>query len=589
MAANDTWAQIQKRITALEALYTRMDKTRDLVYMDPPFKLVGFGPNAKPLSNVINITSNAATVFGNAIASDLMGTKWQMVVEGKGISKTQASDIERFINDNFAQADEWLLESLGMSSLDAWLANHVCVRSLIGVRWISQVVKGEYILDCLPVDMRWTPFRYGKDGLDWVANITWKSREDIIEMFPKFTIPGGRDAPLTNEKSSSSELEVRDYWNGVKNETWVARGEAGQQPHSLGRPPFVIVSPSAGFMLRDRGWLEHDAEDLFYLNKGVWDEENRNLSVEQTFAFRQLYPAYEYETDVMDGSPSDPAPKTGESLKRRKGESHQVVELGDMNNASRFSRQDIKQMREIGSISDAELGTTFGDRPGVWFTRQFEIRQKFLAARLEAIQMMKQGLARLMIEQFINSKNEKGKDFGEVSIGRRGQKNTFSAKSLGDPDTYTITARFMVSSKTQEYMNMTQAAAAKSIGMPQEIIDRDILKVENPAEMRRLRDIEQVRQADPVIGLYEMARSYAEEAEGMADEKEADKKKIISMQLTDDMVNIMKARQQPQPVEAPATQVRQPEEPRGDGRAVDRLMGPQGGGVGAQPREGVPL
>ena len=143
MATSDTWTKIQRRITDLQGLYDRQDKTRDLVYMDPPYQLKGFGPNPKPLSNVINITSNAATVFGNAIASDLMGTKWQMVVEGKGISKTMASDIEQFIKDNFAQADEWLLERLGMSSLEAWLANHVCVRSLIGVRWISQVGNGE--------------------------------------------------------------------------------------------------------------------------------------------------------------------------------------------------------------------------------------------------------------------------------------------------------------------------------------------------------------------------------------------------------------------------------------------------------------
>ncbi|KKM96821.1 hypothetical protein LCGC14_1174230, partial [marine sediment metagenome] len=515
-----------------------------------------------------------------------MGTKWQMVVEGKGISKTMASEIEQFIKDNFAQADEWLLESMGMSSLEAWLANHVCVRSLIGVRWISQVLKGEYILDCLPVDMRWTPFRHGKDGLDWVAPITWKSREDIEELFPKFSIPGGGASLTTIGKASGSEFEVRDYWDGTHNETLVAKGEAGQQPHSLGRPPFVIVSPSAGFMLRDRGYLEHDAEDLFYLNKGVWDEENRTLSVDQTFAYRQLFPPFERETENYDGSPATPVPKLGEVLKVRKGELAQEVPQGDMNRASQTSRLDIKQMREIGSISDAELGTSFGNRPGVWFTRQFEIRDKFMAPRRGAIGIMKQGLARLMIEQFQKAKDQKGKDFKEVSIGRRGSKNKFSAKSLGDPDSYTITARFMVSSKTQEFMNMTQAAAAKSIGMPQEIIDRDILKVENPAEMRRLRDIEQARQADPVIGLYEMARSYAEEAQGMEDEKEADKKKIISMQLTDDMVAIMKQRQQPQPP-APGSEVRQPEEPRGDGRAVDRLLGPQGGGAGAAPREGA--
>lgn len=583
MAANDTWAKIQRRITDLQGLYDRQDKTRDLVYMDPPFKLMDWTGKVS-LSNVINITSNAATVFGNAIASDLMGTKWQMVVEGKGISKTMASEIEQFINDNFAQADEWLLESEGMSSLDAWLANHVCVRSLIGVQWISQVVNGEYMLTCIPRDMRWTPFRFGKDGLDWVAPITWKSREDIEELFPGFSIPGGGEVQAG--KASGSEFEVRDYWDGRHNETWVAKGEAGQQPHSLGRPPFVIVSPSAGFMLRDRGYLEHDAEDLFYLNKGVWDEENRTLSVDQTFAYRQLFPAYEYpvKPEFYDGSPSDAAPKTGESLKRREGEIHEIVEMGDMNRASQTSRLDIKQMREIGSISDAELGTSFGNRPGVWFTRQFEIRDKFLTPRRGAIGVMKQGLAKLMIEQFQKAKDEKGKDFKEVSVGRRGSKNKFSAKSLGDPDTYTITARFMVSSKTQEFMNMTQAAAAKSIGMPQEIIDRDILKVENPAEMRRLRDIEQARQADPAIALAEMGVRHAEEAERMDDETEKDLKNFESKLLIERAVSIIKQRAQPQPLPPEAT-VPRVEDPKGDGGAVGRLLGPQGGGAGA--REGV--
>ncbi len=586
MAANDTWAQIEKRITALNGLYDRMDKTRELVYGDPLYKLLDWS-GKKPLSNVINITSNAATVFAYAIASDLMGAKWQMVVEGKGISKTQASEIEQFIKDNFVQADEWLLESLGMSSLDAWLANHVCVRSLIGVQWISQVVKGRYVVDCIPRDMRWTPFRHGKDGLDWVAPITFMSREDVAELFPKFLMPGG--GKFQEGKSSSSEIEVRDFWDSKHNETWVAKGEAGQQQHSLGRPPFVIVSPSVGFMLRDRGYLEHDAEDLLFLNRNIWNEENRTLSVEQTFAYQQLFPSFERETENYDSNPATPVPKLGEVRKVPKGEKAQLVTQGDMNRASQLARQDIKQQREIGSISDAELGTTFGDRPGVWFTKQFEIRQKLMNPRLEALGIMKQGLARLMIEQFLSAKDERGKDIKEVSVGRRGSKNKFSPKSLGDPDTYTITARFMVSSKTQEYMNLQQAAAAKSIGMPQEIIDRDILKVENPAEMRRLRDIEQARQADPAIGLYEMARSYAEEAEQMEDEKESNKKKIISIMLTDDMVQILRARQQPQPEQAPDSQVRQPEEPQGDGNAISRLVGPQGGGQGVVPTEEVPL
>jgi len=526
--AKTTWQKIDDKMKQLKGLHQRMDTTMKLLYPeDYPFKLRDF-KDQYDLDNVINVTGNQAINFGDAIVSDLMSATWQTVVEGD-ISSRQAHDIEQFIEDNFEQADEVLLNKFGMSSLYDWLCNHVCFRGLIGVRWLSQISQGQYETDCLPIDMRWCAFQWGRNGLSWVAPVFFRNKEDILEEYP--------DAKIVGE----SEIEVRDYWDAKRNEVWVARNRIFDQRNTVRYPPFVIVFPPSGFMLRDKGYLKHEAEDIFYKNRKLYDEMNRSLSIEQTIGMDILYPPYEYETDNFDATPARPVPKSGETKKVPKGERHQPVPRGDLNRASITAREDIYRMIELGGISDAELGSARLDRPGIWFAKQFEIRHKLEKARFQALAMMKEGLARMMIKQFIAS--AEGKE--EIYIGRTGRRNKFSVKMLGDPDKYRISFRPMISSKEQEIVNLAQAQAAIGIA-PMKIIVRDILKAEDPDGWMRDFEMEQAKKANPAIGLAEMAVRYAEEAEDTEDENDKALKNWQSMMLVHDYVMMMRARMQPQ-------------------------------------------
>lgn len=572
--ARDTWGKIDERMSQLTDLHTRMDETRKLAYMED-FKLRDFA-DKHDLDNVINVTGNQPAVFAHSLISDLQSAKWQTVVEGD-ISQRQAHDIEQFVEDNFEQADEQLLERFGIASLYDWLCNHVCIRSVIGVRWLSQVNNGMYELDCLPVDMRWAAHRQGRNGLLWAAPIFFRSSEDIEDEFPPEARLSGVNIP------DGHEVEVRDYWGKDTNEVWVAKGKIFEQANHLGYPPFVIVYPPSGFMLRDKGYLKHEAEDIFFLDRKLYAELNRALSIEQTIGMDVLYPPYEYETDDFDARPSRPPPKSGETRKVPKGEMHKPVPRGDLNRASLTAREDIYRMIELGGISDAELGSARLDRPGIWFAKQFEIRHKLEKARFQALTMMKEGLARMMIKQFLAS-NE-GQE--EIYIGRTGKKNKFSPAMLGDPDSYRISFRVMQSSKEQEIVNLAQAQAARGI-VPERIIVRDILKAEDPAGWEREMEMEKAREANPAIGLAEMAVKFAEEAEDIEDETEAELKKWQSMMLVHDYVMQMRARMQPpQPEQTP--QGRQPEAARGNlsGLAsLPKLLG--GGGITGQPQPRTP-
>ena len=538
MANKTNWQIVSNRMKQLNKLHERMDKTRDLAYMED-FHLTTFD-GKQYLDNVINVTGNSPVTFANAIASDLMTAKWQTVVEGD-ISSKQTRDIEQFVDDNFEQADEVLLNKFGLPSLDAWLCNHVCLRSLIGVKWIGQVDKnGNYLLDVLPCDMRWFAWQHGLNGLSYAAPMFFRNSDDIMLEFP--------DAKL----SENTELVLVDFWDSVTNEVLVSKGDtyevtaAGtqidKQKNSLGYPPFVIVSPATGFMLRDKGYLEHEAEDIFFMNRKLYKEMNRALSIEQTLGMDVLYPPYERETEDMDSEPAEPVPKSGEVKKVPKGERAQPVPRGDLNKASLTAREDIYNQLQLGGISDAELGSARLDRPGIWFAKQFEIRHKLEKARLEALAMMKEGLARMMIKQFIGSAS------GELLIGKTGRRNKFSPKMLGDPDKYRVSFTYGISSKEMEIVNLAQAQAARGI-VPDRIIIRDILRADDPAGWERELQLQKAKEANPAISLLQMAVKYAEEAADVEDETEADMLKLQSKILLHDYVMMMRARLNPTPPE----------------------------------------
>jgi len=570
----DTLEKVKKRVAELQPLYDRMDKTKDLVYLSP-YKMRNF--DKAEMENVINVTTNWPAIYANAIISDLMGAIWQTVIESNTkLSDKQKHVIENFIEDNLAQADEQLA-TRGMADLFTWLCNHVCIRSLIGARWISQFDKGVYKNDCLPVDMRWTPFEFGKDGLSWVAHKTFRSKARILS---QYGVDVGED-----------EIEVTDFWDCEKNEVWLGdekvdtvvvngKVQKRQEEHPFGYPPFVIVIPSSGFMLRDKGYIEHEGEDLLFLSRGLYEERSRQVSIEQTLGMDVLFPPYEQESDEP-GTPADKPPKTMQTKKVKKGELHQLLPRGDITNAFRASRADIQNMIEMGGPL---LPRAYNQPPSaVEVQAEVELLARWHYPRVKALAQFRQQLSRMMIDQYIKiSEQVKGKS--DITIGATGQKRIYSVQQLGDPGTYTIKNQLMTKSKKQEIVNLAMFEAARG-ELPLRVRLTDILMADDPDGIMRELDIEKARQADPAIGLFEMAIRYAEEAENL-EGSDADTRKIQSMMLTERGCSIIRQRaQMPQPLPEEATVPR--EKTKGpSGQPLMHLMGGGGGGGGQrQPTE----
>ncbi|KKN76914.1 hypothetical protein LCGC14_0365650 [marine sediment metagenome] len=563
----DTMTLVDNRIKAMSDINDRMDETSKFLHWDDtPYKLVK--PDGKTLlTDAISVTPNMPKVFVHSVVADLMSGKWQTVVEGS-ISGRQSHIIETFADDNLIQADEYMLKRYGIPSLFGWLCNHVCVRWAIGVRWISQVIDGEYKIDCLPVDMRWTPFERGEEGLWWVCPQIFMSGSAIKRKYPDVNISEGDD----------KKYEVRDFWDGEKNELWIEgkKVEGRQEKNPFGHPPFVIVIPASGFMLRDEGYLKHEGEDILFLNAGLYTELARSLSLEQTSGYAGLYPAYEQERINFDGRPSEPVPELDESVAVREGERHLPVPRGDINKAGQTARVDLQTMIENGGpITPRQYNTP---PSAILLAGETEMISRLQNSRKQALGIFRSQLVDMMIAQFIKV----GK--GEVLIGKQGKKTKYSPSKLGNPDEYTVNYQLTVKSRRQEIANLAEFTAAYG-KLPLKWNLTNILMVDDPDGIIGELDIEKWKDADPSIGMFEGAMKYAGAAEDMEDGAEKDFKNWESMMLVDEGVRIVKQRMQPQqlPEEAATPQV---EKPKSNANALLGL-GSGGGGQTRPPQEVV--
>jgi len=569
MAEKTTWEIITDRQTALSELYKRMDETSKYLYWDDnPYRFVK--PDGKTeLDDGISITPNTPKVFAHSVISNLLTGKFQTVVDGK-LSPKETHTIEQFIEDNFLQADEYIRQRFRISSLFSWLCNHVCNRGLIGVKWLAQIENGQYKISCVPLDMRFCPFEDGSEGIrdGWIAHITRRSPKALKAEYPEASISGTRD------------LEVRDYWDAEKNEVWAASEKIFEQKNGYGYPPFVVQIPSAGFQFRDEGYLKHEGEDALFLNKGLFMELARTLSLEQTAGYASIYPGYEKQKEFLDGKPSEKAPRIDESRDVLRGETHIPVPRGDMSRAGISARADIlKMIGEGGTITPRSYNTP---PSAVELFGEAELISQFQNCRKEAIGALRSELSMMMIDQFI--KVSKGKS--GVEIGSRGKKNIYSAGQLGDPEKYYVTYHLMVKSKRQELANLTEFAAVYNL-LPLEYNLKNILMAEDPDGIIRQLELEKAKKMNPALALAEMGLRYLEEAENTEDEIMADLKREQAQIIAHEYVMLMRAKLQPPPAQPIPTEVGKIKEEKANIQPLVPLLGSRGlmGGGGGSPRQ----
>ena len=563
----NTLEKIQEAESELSALYKRMDEDKKAVELDS-YTLKGISDQFKDkeMPGTVSVTMNKPAVFANAVVSILQGAKTQIAVEG--MSDKQNHIIEQFLGDMLYTADQKLIRQKKPTTW-AWSCFHVCNRGPVGLR---MTYDRDGTPNILPLDMRWTPFQDGVNGVLWAAPKSWRTAADIRSEYKNL-----EGVNVSSLPSTGKNITCYDYWDAEKREVWVSGQKILEQENPYGEAPFAIQFPAVGTMFLDQGYLEHWAESIFFMVRDIFPEWNRLMSIQQSMAVRVLKPPYAQEKDDP-ASPADPYPDHAGSLTAYgKGEVPTPLETKDLNNAFVRASSSLSGALQEGSINDAELGNVMLDRTAVWIGEQTELRNRLLHPRTEALEHLFQQLYYMAIKFYGMV------SFAEPSmLGKRGSGKIYTAEMLGDPDNYTINVHYMTKNTRQEIANIAIANAAKGL-YSEEDIHRDILKDEDVAgTLRRLR-ADEARRSSPILFFRSQALALLDEAETKKDEEK--KRLLVDAQVVADRMveEIIKSKMamagtmQPQPAKTP-------EQSKGNSQALMALPGLFGAGGGKQPQ-----
>ena len=511
----DTLKTVSDAEGSFETLCERMDADASLAYLD---KYTLQTTNKKDIPNVVSVTMNDPAIFLNAIVSLIMAAVWQTEVEGD-LPSRQKKQIEDFVNACWAQANEEYRKKTNRAGLLAFFANHICARGWIGAKWLFE--GPERIPLCQPVDMRFCPYGMGINGLEWIAPTTWRSKAAIKAEY-------GKDV-------SKDDTPVIDFWDGKVNEVWIEKEMVDSQSNPFGIPPFVMQAAPAGFMLLDKGYMVHEGEGIFFLDRDLYPEYNRIISIDQTLAMKAIMPPYQKPTDLIGGEKPSYPDGVATVTEVLKGEEYQLIQRPDVNMASRSAHANVSGAVQRGGVNNIDLGNVGFETSAVWITEQSEIRGKLVKPRLEPIASFYALMARMMINQAI-ALGISGK------IGSLGRKKVYSSAGLGDTEEYTITYKLMSKDKKQEIANLAMAGAAKGT-LSRDTIIRDILVSDDPeGEIAKI-EAEEAEELDPAIKYFRRALSAIDVADSL-DGVDADAKRMESMMLTEAGVALLAQRGQ---------------------------------------------
>jgi hypothetical protein len=534
-----TYEIVTKKIEANTKQYDRIKDTRKTINMDVKYEMRDYNNNK--IEDCYPVTPNTAATFVDAIASDLIGAKWQVLLKG-GITDAQSKVIQKLVESLLSQTDEMLRKSRRTPSLRDWIANHICHTGMIGARWVCDVDdKGNLIIDCLPVDMLHTPYEVGgREGLDggWIAPVVFRPVADIIKDYPQVADRVGNKEDV---------LEVVSYHSAEKDELWIEKELVPRMydgkmvktiVHNRGYVPFAISGSSAGFMFRDKDSKKHEDEDILFLIRGLLKDLARMETIKLTVGMRVLRPSYEQEMKVITEGAGQKPPKDGEHLAVPEGGTHQIVNTGDLNQAAIESDKSINRMVGRGSVTpmNNERG---GDTPpsALLVLEEAEMRSKRHTARVNGMQFFHEDFLRLMLKQVAELKADK------IKIGRLGEQTEYS--KIHHPDNYSIRARLMTKSKKLEYTNMTVAMTARGF-LPDKFIYEHIAQLEDPDSVMEEMALQRMRMSNPLIEMHEQGISAIRKAEEIdqTDSKYADALRIRAMLLGNEVVTLMRARKQ---------------------------------------------
>lgn len=501
-----------------EAIYTRMDADKALLYLDKYQMKDRFG---KPIPSIINITLNDCAVFYANVFSSLNKASQQAVVETED-KNIDTSYIEDFQKATLSSANARLRKQ-GRFQLNPVFDEQNCIRGRSAFRCLVRMDGDILIPDIIPLDTRFFYYGYDEDGLAWGAYETTRSKEAIIKQYPKAKI-SGKDAV------------VIDLYDREANITWVGEEKVREDKNLLGYVPYGIQTVPLGSMLQDADSAEHQGESIFFLIRDIIPELNRLVSILQTINVDIIAGARLWRSEAGAEAGDEAVPShedltaPGAVTATDIGGGAEPVPIAEVKRSAMMLHSMMETRMQRGSLSSIDLGTLAFPLSAVALVEIGEGRDDVFLPRLSNKAALNQDLAEMFTKQVI------ALGVPTVELGTPGHKRKFEVSKLKGE--YETTYKYFTKSPKIDIARYSVATAAERY-LDEDSILRDVLQLEDPDGTKQKRYYDMAAKISPAIMKDRVIRALLEQDEDYEAE-------LLSMEMGLDLDRI-KAGELPQP------------------------------------------
>lgn len=484
---------VEEKEAQFAPLRSRNDTDKDL-YNLKAFQLKDWLD--QDIKHVINVTCNDPRVMADRIVGWLQGAVMQTVVEGKQLQMLpdkKTSLIENFLDKGLYPAVDKRLQQVpnrNIPSLYHFQCFHSALRGRVVARVLIGMVGDNFVPDILPIDSRYFCYESGSDGMKWGSSRTTRSKELINAEYP-------------NVGLTSATGEVLDIWTEDKNIVYVEDKEAKQVKQKLGYPPFVVAVAPTGSMLQDTDAFGNSGESIYAANRSLYDEKSRLLSILQTLDMMGFRAALQYASQqgISAELPQEDPRAVGGVVPVEIGGGYSLIPVQDIRNSAHMFLAMIEAMLQRGGLPTIDYGSLNFPLSGSAIELLQASKDPLFLPRLQCLAVFYQSVSRMAIQQYIDKKIR-------VELGE--EKVYYTPQMLeGD---FLINYKFFPVSPEEELANYSKATAAREWYDP-DTIRRDVLKMQNPDEVKRKVDAHLAEMADPALAQYNRTKSLIEQGE----------------------------------------------------------------------------
>jgi hypothetical protein len=442
----------------LKDLHDRMDEDANLV------NLKGYvlqDVNKRPIPNSISVTLNDLAVFAANVEASLGSAVEQIVVESED-EKLDKDTIRDAIRAGFLSADNRLSKRGGFK-ITPFTDQAMCRRGRGAALCLFRIENEQLITDIIPWDTRYTYYDIGTEGLSWAAYETERTQKQV-EVEYELTTKG--------EKAT-----VLNIWTPESNLIYIDAKLEFEQPNPYGYVPVCIQVVPMGSMLIELDGQHREGESIFFLVRDLFPELNRLISIIQTLNQKELDHALLLRKPGGSTMRKQDAPThsdltdPGNVIAGEPDMAIDPIALGNLKEQAWLLNSVVEARLQRAMISAFDYGTFTQTMSAVALIEIGEGRDQVFLPRLGARGLLKQQLARMFIDQIINSGES------SVEIGTRGHKRAFDVSKLEGE--YDITFKYFNKSPRLDAARYTLAAGSD---LPRRIKWRDILQLEDPEE-----------------------------------------------------------------------------------------------------------